>query len=54
MAGAGGPMRVRAAAKIREIEIFGYKTAKNIKDDPIIEYESIEEKDTDQIDALLF
>ena len=47
MAGAGGPMRVRATAKIREIEIFGYRTAKNIKDDPI------EAEDTDQIDAFL-
>ena len=48
MTGAGGPMRVRAAAKIREIEIFGYKTAKNINDDPI------DEIDTDELDALLY
>ena len=53
-------MRARAAAKIREIEIFGYKTAQKIEDDPItkvepiIEEDPIEEKDTDQFDALLY
>ena len=40
-------MRARAAAEVREIEIFGYKTGKDIKDDPI------EAEDTDQIDAFL-
>ena len=47
MTGTGGPMRVRAPAKIREIEIFGYKTAKKIEND------SIEVIDTDQFDAFL-
>lgn len=42
-------MRVRASAKIKEIEIYGYKTAKDIEDDPIekdIEVDPIEEMDT--------
>ncbi len=47
MTGTGGPTRIRAAAKIREIEIFGYKVDENIEDDPI------EKIDTDQLDALL-
>ncbi|MYI94537.1 hypothetical protein F4083_09500 [Candidatus Poribacteria bacterium] len=59
-------MRARAAAKIREIEIFGYKTDRDIKDETItqdevitkveliIEEDPIEEKDTDQFDPLLY
>ena len=39
---------MRATAKIREIEIFGYKTAKDIEDDPISKI------DADQLDALLY
>ncbi len=46
-------MRVRASAKIREIEIFGYKTVKNIKDDPTNEDESIDKIRDDHLDALL-
>ena len=53
MAGAGGPMRVRATAKIREIEIFGYKTFNNIEDDPTNEDESIDKISSDHLDALL-
>lgn len=58
--GIGGFRRARAAAKIREIEIFGYKTDKDIKDetitkdDRIVEDDPIEEEDTDQFDALLY
>ncbi len=61
--GAGGFRRARAAAKIREIEIFGYKRDKDIKDDPILEDELIvedelieekEEKDTGQFEPLLY
>lgn len=55
--GARAFRRARAAAKIREIEIFGYKTNKNIKDDPIVEDELIEEKeekDTGQFEPLLY
>lgn len=58
--GISGFRRVRAAAKIREIEIFGYKTDRDIKDEtitkvePIIEEDPIEEKDTDQFDPLLY
>lgn len=42
---------------IREMEIYGYKTAKNIKDEPIIEDDPIaekEEKITDQFEPLLY
>ncbi len=51
---------------IREIELFGFKTDKDIKDepiseddlisedDPIIEDDPIEDEDTDQFDALLY
>lgn len=49
MTGAGRSIRVRAIAKIKEIEIYGYKTAKDIEDDPIekdIEVDPIEETDT--------
>lgn len=35
-------MRVRAIAKIKEIEIYGYKTAKDIEDDPIEEMDTAE------------
>lgn len=45
---------------IREIELFGFKTDKDIKDEPItkddriIEDDPIEEEDTDQFDPLLY
>ncbi len=49
--GVGSFRRARATAKIREIEIFGYKTNKKIKDEiieenePIVEDEIIEESE---------
>ncbi len=45
MTGAGGPMRARATAKIKEIEIYGYKTAKDIEADPIEEMDTTAELD---------
>ncbi len=43
MTGAGGPIRARATAKIKEIEIYGYKTAKDIEADPIEEMDTAAE-----------